>query len=117
MERVGDADCFKFREEIKAILPTLSAHTTVFHAAKRGVEVSDKPTIDPDEPGPDFVGGMLCFVDVLGPDGAAEAVLGPVDHGDRLIKGLECLDGEHWPKDFFLDEAALLRNIDDKSWL
>jgi hypothetical protein len=65
---IGNADGFHLGEEIEAILPPFSAHTAMFHTAKCGVKISNKPTVNPNKTGANFICGVVGLVDVLGPD-------------------------------------------------
>ena len=73
--------------------------------------------IDPDTACFDGAGNAERTVDVLCPDGAAEAVVAVVGHGDDFILGLEFDDNGHRTEDFLARDVHVVGGIGDERCL
>src|SRR5262249_35617302 len=97
-------------EELEAPIATLAADTPALAAAERSGEVAEAEAIHPDEAGTPSLGhgSGVCRVAVAD---AAQAVVGPVGHLDRLVVAGESLQREHGAEYLVLHDLVRLPEV------
>ena len=107
----GDANVFGLGEEAEGFEAAFAADAAGFDAAEGRAEVADEPAVDPHDAGLYFGGDAVGALEVGGPDGGCQAVLGGVSEGEGFFFGVEGLDGDDGAKNFLLVGSAGLGEV------
>ena len=91
--RPPSIECYRHRLElgvvVQRLLAQLAADAARFEPAERRGRVEDVVAVDPDRAGADALGDGVGLLDVAGPDGGRQAVVGRVGALDDFVDVLE----------------------------
>lgn len=93
----------------------ISSHEPgLFEAAERSRDVAFREVVDGDDAGLDLGEQLLNRVQVIGPDGCLQSVLGVIGHGDTFFQRIECFDGEDRSENLLADDPhGLVAVVED----